>query len=206
MPEPCLMPRRDEIPPPAPYGVRRHEKRQAARQRIARRTRRPLDRARVARDPWASGRHGRARRVATAVAFVLLSLGTHAGLLTLGLLRRTPASSRPAAAQPVVVTVRPAPAPVAAAAPALPPREPPRRAVRPARPAPPPPALAPPAPAPPAQPARVVGISLESTVEGGEAAFAVGNTLDGATAARAHAPVPPAPAPPAPANRAASHL
>jgi protein TonB len=77
---------------------------------------------------------------------------------------------------------------------------------------PPPPREPPPEPAK-APPPRVVGLSLESTAEGGDGpSFAVGNTRAGATAGRAEAPKEVAPtaaaeAPPQPtANRAATRI
>jgi TonB family protein len=59
-------------------------------------------------------------------------------------------------------------------------------------------------PAGPAPARRIVGLDLGSTVEGGSGpTFATGNSLDGATARRAAAPVAVGPAPP---NRAATTL
>lgn len=138
----------------------------------------------------------------------LLAAGVVHALPALGLLfAPRPAAARRAA--PIEVTLAPAaPAPTPAPevqpepspAPA-PPAAPTRRARRAApKPAP----AGPPAPAP----RRVVGLSLGATVQGGGGpAFAVGNTLEGRTAAVAEAPVreaaPPQPAPAPSLNRRA---
>ena len=69
------------------------------------------------------------------------------------------------------------------------------------------PAAAPPAAAPPPAPVKVVGLSLESTSETGRGpTFAVGGTLDGATATTAARTQPLTAAEPAGPNRAARGL
>ena len=213
---PVLRPR----PPRLPLVWRNQCARTAARQRAMAHTRTPLTPAQRLRQPPA--RRSRAARLAQAVGAVLGSAAAHAAIVGIGIAvaaleLRPQQSAHQRVSIEVHERVRAKPPP-----PPPPPREQSEPALRPERTAPP--------PAPPRQqeepppeaakgpPLRVVGISLESTVEGGGGpAFLVGQTRMGlaatqaevprraapkprATAARAAAPEPPSP------NRAASRI
>jgi protein TonB len=178
-----------------PLQERNRRRRQAAGERIARQIRRPLTAAQRIFDPLTRGRRP-GGRIGRAAAALLASAAVHGAVVALGLvIGRSEVGKREVIHQEVKVEVRERPAP--------PPPEPP-----PEKPAPPPPqvkiARVPPPPkAPPPEPVkgpppRVVGLSLESTSEGGEGpAFAVGNTRAGTTAEKAEAPKDVPPAPPA---------
>ena len=198
--------------------VRKRGERTAARARILRTTRRPPTAAQLALDPLARPGNNRGRRLARFWVAILVSLLVHVAAVGVGISLRT---ERGAAArrQDVKIVVRQRP-------PEPPPEkkpEPPPPLEKPV-PTPPkivkaPPPSAPPPPPTKVPPVRVVGLSLESTTEGGSGpAFAVGNTRFGETAARAVAPQDVSPAPPgldpaavAPrgpgaSNQAASHI
>jgi protein TonB len=204
----ALSPRRGRLP----LSVRNRERRQAARGRIARQVRRPLTAAQRIFDPLRRDRRTSGARLGWVAAALLASAAIHGLVVFLGVvIGRSEVGRRDVVEQVVKVEMREHPAPP----PPAPPPEPP-----PEKPAPPPPRVAklPPPKAPPPEPVktpppRVVGLSLESTSQGGEGpSFAVGNTRAGTTAERAEAPanVPPvAPPPaeePAPANQAASRI
>jgi protein TonB len=171
-------------------AARNRRKREAARARIAGLVRRPLTPAQQANDPL---RHdqSRSQRSIRVVAVVLGTVAIHAGVLGIGL-RFNRAQQRHLAntARDVDIQIRerrPPPVVPVVASPAIAPAKP--LAEKPAR------HIAPreaPAPAPVPDPsnarppARIVGLSLEATSESGDGpSFAVGNTRDGETAARA---------------------
>lgn len=175
----------------------------------------PVPAGQQAHDPLLRPAPSSRLRAALLALLAAAAVAAHAGLLALATLGSgllgTPAA-RPARERVRIearqAESRPAPPPPAAAPvrkPAPPPRPKPSPAV-----AAVPRALpeAPKAAAPVQEPPRpVVGLSLESTVEGGDGpAFAVGNTRLGETASVAEEPaaVPPPPPPPAPANRRAT--
>jgi protein TonB len=205
----ALSPRRGR----RPLSERNHERRRAARHRIARQVRRPLTAAQRIFDPLRRDDRTSGARLGRVVAALLASAAVHGLVVVLGVvIGRTEHGRRDVVEQVVKVEMREHPAPPP---PPPPPPEPPAE-----KPAPPPPRVAklPPPKAPPPEPVkspppRVVGLSLESTSEGGGGpAFAVGNTRAGTTAERAEAPanVPPVAPPladqPAPANQAASRI
>jgi protein TonB len=187
-----------------PLIARNRQRRQAARVRVAGHVRRPLTGPQRLFDPLSRDRRSPARRLLRGVGMLLAAVAVHGAVVVLGLvIGRSEVGRRDVIHQEVKVEMRehaPPPPP--------PPPEPP-----PEKPQPPPPPrvvkrLPPPPQAPPpepvkAPPPRVVGLSLESTAEGGEGpSFAVGNTRAGATAERAQAPrdVPATPPPEAPAQ------
>jgi len=204
----------------APLPERRRAARRRARAVVARRAHTRLSPEQRARDPLPVLRPARrASRVAIGAAFVAGSLAVHAALVLGSLVGGAEPGRRERVRQEVKIEVLetkvlPPPPPVVTPEPERPAPRPPRL-VR----------LEPPPPAPPRQPLpdkapppRVVGLSLESTVEGGGGpAFGVGNTRLGATAERAAPPseapadaatggaTAAAPARPG-ANRAASNL
>jgi protein TonB len=205
----ALSPRRARLP----LSERNRQRRQAARRRVALQVRRPLTPAQRIFDPLRRDRRTSGARVGRVAAALLASAAIHGAVVVLGIvIGRTELGRRDVIHQEVKVEMREHPAP-----PPPPPPEPP-----PEKPTPPPPRVAklpPPPKAPPPDPVktpppRVVGLSLESTAEGGEGpSFAVGNTRAGATAERAQAPtdVPPvapptAPAEAAPVNQVASRI
>jgi len=169
--------------------------------RIAAGVRTPLSPAQRARDPLPPLQSSRSTAVrgARLIAFLLGAAAVHAGVVVGGLVigGREPAR-REVVRQEVKIEVQehkvvPPPPPVEK--PPEPektaPPPPPKKIAK----APPPPKAAPEPPKGP--PPRVVGLSMESTTEGGDGpAFAVGNTRAGETAERAAAPetVKPAPA------------
>jgi periplasmic protein TonB len=168
----------------APLIERRQRARKRARERIAQHVRSALSPAQRAHDPLAH----RPRSLG-AVPW-LASLVLHGVIALMGVLSSGQAHGvRPSVAQTVQVQVRepapavPAPVPPPEVTPPPEPVAPPKR-VEPPRTAAPKPREPPPTPAAP--PPRVVGLSLESTVEGGAGpAFGVGNTRLGQTADRA---------------------
>jgi len=184
-----------------PVGWRaRREVRRARRGRPA-----PLGpaTAAAARASLSAARPGRDGRLA-AVAIWALAVAAH---LVLAVAVWRTHAALPVARTSTRITVQahdvpppvPARRPAApATAPAPPRRSPPRLAQVAAPRAPRPPA------APPPTPVKVVGLSLESTSEAGEGpAFAVGDTLAGATAGAAAPRTPPAAQAPAAPNRVA---
>jgi protein TonB len=204
---PALSPRRGRLP----LSQRNRERRQAARRRVGRHVRKPLTAAQRIFDPLRRDRRTSGARLGRVAAALLASAAIHGLVVVLGtVIGRTEVGRRDVVEQPVKVEMREHPAP---------PPPPPPPAPPPEQPAPPPRvAKLPPPKAPPPEPVktpppRVVGLSLESTSQGGEGpSFAVGNTRAGTTAERAEDPTkvaPIAPAPtdePAPANQAASRI
>jgi len=197
----ALHDRADAAPTPS-RSRRPYEARHARRYAIVRRRPTPNGACAAApelgRDPFLRPRLTGRRRLAALALLVVGSLAVHAGLL-FGFAVVSAAFTRSGGSGPrhekiEITVVEPTPAPVEP-----PPRDETRRAPVP-RVAPAPKARKnepPPAPvkeATPAEPAaapprRIVGLSLESTtVGGGGAAFAVGNTRLGATAAVAEDP------------------
>jgi periplasmic protein TonB len=194
-------------------SARNRDRRQAAGRRIARQVRRPLTPAQLTLDPLARERRSRAARLIRGAGAMLASAAVHAAVVVLGLLLgRSELGRREVIHQEVAVEMRerppePPPPPPPAPPPPETPAPPPPRVVKLPRPRTPPPEPATPPP-------RVVGLSLESTAEGGEGpSFAVGNTRAGSTAPQAEAPrevppIPPPMAPPAPAaaNQVATRI
>jgi protein TonB len=199
----------------AGFATRRQRARVNAAVRAAARTTAPLSAAQRSRDPLADARQHRVPRWVAALLTVLGSLGVHAAIVAIGFLTGgMQKGQREIVEQKIAIQVRETPPP-----PVLPPEPP--QVEKPEKPAPPPKvAKAPPPKAPPVPepepsktpPPRIVGLSMESTAEGGTGpAFAVGNTRAGKTADRAVAPTEvPAQAPggdPAPGeNKVASRL
>lgn len=164
--------------------ARKQSERQAARRRIALHTQSPVTGAQLAFDPLARRSHRPARRRAAFWVAVLGSLAVHLGAVVLGFSLRSFRGYR-SDRQEVKIEVR-------QKQPDLPPKapEPPapieKPVARPPKIAKAPPPSAPPPPPAKAPPVRVVGLSLESTTEGGDGpAFAVGNTRFGETAKQA---------------------
>jgi periplasmic protein TonB len=174
--------------PRLPFRERRHRARQAARARIAARTARNLSAEQRANDPLARGRLGPGARLLRAVGALAGSTVVHAAVVGLGLvLAGFQVGVRAPQRQSVDIQVREhVPPPPPPPPPEEKPPEPEPVAKKPAR---PPPAARPEPPPPdptPSPPPRVVGLSMESTTEGGGGpAFAVGNTRAGETAERA---------------------
>lgn len=190
----------------ASLAERGRARRAVARARIVAHATTRLTPQQRARDPLAGQERERRMRVAP----LLASLVLHGSIVAVGVLTSGPASgTRANVEQRVAVEVRPPPPP-----PPPPPPEMAPPAPTPQAPPPPPPSAPkpkpkapPPTPEPavPSGPPRVVGLSLESTVEGGGGpAFAVGNTRVGETAPVAAAPQatpPPVTTPNATASR-----
>lgn len=213
---------RELRPPPAeaparlPLSARRHAARLAAAKRIAARTTTPLLPDQRRRDPLVRDRRGSASRIIRGFKATAGSILVHAAIVGLGFLVGTETVKPEKIDQKMVIEVREPPPP-----PPLPP-EPAQVEAEVPRPAPPVEKKAPPPKAPPPEPEpaepppktpppRVVGLSMESTTEGGSGpSFAVGNTRQGTTAERAVDPaaVPAvAPGEPAPGtNQTASRL
>lgn len=205
-----------------PLWLRRHTKRQAARQRIVTRTRVGLTPEQRAHDPLAHRRRSATARTGLLIVALIAAAAVHVGVGAVGfVVGGRQASQRRAIEQTVRVEMRepppspppPPPAPIPDERRRDPPRPHPVAerppAIKPKTPPPPPPTTRQPPP-------RVVGISLDSTVEGGAGpAFATGETHLGRTAEEADAPRPPGPAalpaPPRPAaptgrNQVASRI
>lgn len=206
----ALPPRRD-----------RRQRRLERRARAGARCRAPVPEALQAHDPLARPAPSGPGPAARLALWLLGAGAAHAALLGLALLGTgllAPHRARPARERVRLEVreqaARPPPQPQAERPPTVAPRPPaPRKAPPPTAPppavaaAPPPVAPVPPPAAAPAGPAprRVVGLSLESTVEGGAGpAFAVGNTRLGETAAQAEAPEAVQPLAPASSNRVAT--
>ena len=182
------------------FGERQRARRTDARRLIAARTTRPLTPEQRAFDPLGRGRGSNGRKLALALLVVLASVAVHLGAVGLGILLRGNVG-RGRVHEEVTIEMRPPPPPLPPPenkpTPEPPPpiekptRPPPPKAVK-----PPPPPPATPAPPPKTAPVRVVGLSLESTTEGGSGpTFAVGNTRLGDTDTRAKAPKDVGPAP-----------
>jgi protein TonB len=189
--------------PPArrPLVERKQAERREARRRMAARTRRAIAPEQRAHDPLLHRRRGPAARAGLVLLLLVGAAAIHLGVVTLGFViggRERPQRER--IEQVVRVEVREPPPP--------PPPPPEEKKPEPPKPEPivkklppPPKVKAPPPPEPPkGPPPRVVGISLDSTSEGGGGpAFATGDTHNGQTAEHAEAPKPPPAEAPAPA-------
>jgi periplasmic protein TonB len=193
-----------------PLAERRRLARQAARTRVAAHTTVALTPAQRAQDPLLRGKLTRGGRAVRLVAAIIGAAALHLGVLALGLtgLGRHAAEQKDT---PIEVREYIPPPPPPPPPPEPPPPEPePPKVQKPTR----PPVAAPePPPEPPkakAPPPRVVGLSLESTTEGGTdtgPSFAVGNTREGKTAERAVAPSEvPTEAPAAASNQVARNI
>jgi protein TonB len=190
---------------------RKRSQRRTARLLIARRTRRPPTAAQLAFDPLTRPSHRSARRRARLALAIIASLAVHAATVAVGLAIGTRLIGPRRDQVTIEMRQRPPEPPPPETKPAPPapvdrPTRPPAKVAK----LPPPPATP---PATKAAPARVVGLSLESTGEGGDGpSFAVGHTRLGETEKIAVAPKGPAPAPPSPApgparsNQVASHI
>ncbi|HVR62313.1 MAG TPA: energy transducer TonB [Polyangia bacterium] len=174
------------------FTARRRQRRAAARLLMRARTRSALTPEQRAYDPLTRGRHGRLGKLAIALGALVAALGAHVAVLVAGHVLGTPvAVLRRRIEQAVRVEMREPPR--RPPPPVVEEKQPPPPAPKPVRPQPVKVArpATPPAPAPPRAPVRVVGLSLESTTEGGNGpAFAVGETRAGETAARAPEPRP----------------
>ncbi|HEX3695363.1 MAG TPA: energy transducer TonB [Polyangia bacterium] len=172
-----------------PFTERRRLRRAAARVLMRARTRQGLTAEQRALDPLSRARVRPLARAAIAVAALLIAAAIHVAVVGIGrLIGGNESGRRERIEQTVRVEVRepppPPPPPVEEKKPEPPPekplRPPPIKAAK-----QPPPPEAP----PPKAPARIVGLSLESTTEGGNGpAFAVGTTRAGETAERAQVP------------------
>jgi protein TonB len=198
-------------PGPLPLVVRRRQARAAARARIAARTTQDLTPAQRKRDPLALGQLTRPGRAWRATAAILGSAIAHIAVVAAGFGIRG-LQQQQDQRQEVAIEVREHEPPPPPPPPPPEPEPEPPKVVKTTR----PPPVAPPEPPPPepkAPPPRVVGLSLESTTEGGSGpSFAVGNTREGKTAERARDPRSvPSEAPtttetPPETNRAASRI
>lgn len=183
-----------------PFGERQRARRVQARRLVAARTTRPLTAAQRAFDPLAHARQSSGKRLGVLLLVALASIGVHLGAVGIGVLIGR--NTRPAAQkEDLTIEVKePPPPPPPPPPPEVKAPEPPAPVEKPVRPPPPPKVKAPPPPATPtppkAAPVRVVGLSLESTTEGGGGpSFAVGNTRLGETEKQAKAPKDVGPAP-----------
>jgi len=198
---------------------RQRSKREAARRLVAARTKQPLTAEQRAFDPLTRGKRSAGQKLGYVVAALIGSVAVHLGGVGIGLLWHGSDTAKDTHEE-VQIEVRPPP-PEPPPPEKKPEPEPPPPIEKPAPPppkvvkAPPPPAT--PAPPPKAPPVRVVGLSLESTTEGGSGpSFAVGNTRVGETAEKAVAPKTVGPAPsgnstipaagPSKSNQAASRI
>lgn len=205
-----------------PLVERRDLERREGRRRIAATIQTRLDDRQRVFDPLAHADITPKRRAILFLVAVLASLLLHVALVGSGVgwrLLRPPGPThdevqievreRPPEVKPLPPPPPPPPPPIEKKPP------PPPKMVRPAL---PPPEAPPPKEPPKAPPVRIVGLSLESTTEGGEGpGFAVGNTRLGETDKKAVAPkeVPPAvvaappvaaPSGPAAVNQVASRI
>jgi periplasmic protein TonB len=184
-PVPRVLPRR------LPLSLRRQGARRAAQQRAAAHTRKPLSAEQKAREPLR--RPSRVKRWAKAVGAIVGSAAAHAAIVAFAvLIGALKLGASDSGRQQVSIQVRERERPKPLPPPPPPPPAPELRDTAPrqkaAAPKPEPePEI--PKETPKAAPVRVVGISLEATVEGGEGvAFAVGDTRIGQTATEAAAP------------------
>jgi TonB family protein len=195
-----------------PLVVRKQSRRGAARARIAVRTQRRPTLLQLAFDPLARANRTPRRRLVRFSIALLGSLVLHIVAFEVGVAWRTKTTGTTREEVRIEMRQRPPPPPPEKVPPPAPQEKPAR----------PPPKLAkiPPLPPPPKdtpKPVRVVGLSMESTTEGGSGpAFAVGNTRQGETPERAVAPKDVSPAPssvpesgvrgPGRSNQIASHI
>jgi periplasmic protein TonB len=189
--------------PPArrPLVERKQAERSEGRRRMAARTQQPLAPAQRAHDPLLHPRRGSGERAGLVALLLIGAAAIHVAVIAIGfLIGGREHAQRERIEQTVKVEVRepppPPPPPPEAKKPEPPKPEPIVKKVP-----PPPKVKAPPPPEPPkGPPPRVVGISLDSTAEGGGGpAFATGDSHNGQTAERAEAPKPPPADAPAPA-------
>jgi periplasmic protein TonB len=171
-----------------PLVVRKRAARRAALNRVRARTRTALTPAQRAFDPLVIDRKRSRTRILRGLRATLGSFLVHALVVGLGFVTGAGSTGqRDKVEQTIKVEVRePPPPPELPKEPAEVEAEKPKPAPKPIAKAPPP--KAPPTPEPPPEqpsdtpPPRVVGISMESTTEGGGGpAFAVGNTRAGTT-------------------------
>jgi protein TonB len=195
-----------------PLMERKRARRTVARRLVRARTRRALTAEQRAVDPLVHGRRGLGTRLTAGLGALLVAAAIQAAIVAgTALIAGREPTRRRKIEQTIRVEVREPPPPPRIAKSAVEPSEPRPRAKPIGRPllgkAPP---RSPPEPVK-EPPPRVVGLSLESTTEGGDGpAFAVGDTRFGTTADRAAVPRPeganaPAGAPAA-GNRAATRL
>jgi protein TonB len=182
-------------PPRAPLIARKRAERRAARRRIAARTVTPLPADQRALFP-APLRPLPVARVLRIGSSLLSSVLLHGAIVGAALAAATDAA-KPPRPTPIVVEMRepppppppppPAPAIAKAETPTPEPEPEPKPAPKPEpKPKAEPPPKEPPPPPTAAPPPRIVGLSLESTTDGGDGpAFSVGNTRDGETAKEA---------------------
>ena len=183
-----------------PFGERQRARRTQARRLVAARTTRPLTAEQRAFDPLAHARGSSGKRLGILLLVALGSVAVHLGAVGIGVLIGR--NVRPTVAkEDLTIEMKEPPPPPPPPPPEVKPPEPPAPVEKPARQPPPPKVTVPPPPATPTPPpktapVRVVGLSLESTTEGGEGpAFAVGNTRMGETDKQAKAPKDVGPAP-----------
>jgi protein TonB len=177
--------------PRVPLGVRRQSARREAQQRAAARTRKPLTLEQKAREPLR--RPSRVKRWAKAVGAILGSAAAHAAIVVVAvLIGALKLGADDAGRGQVSIQVRererPKPPPPPPPPQETEPRdEAPRQKVAAAKPKPQ--EQETPKETPKVAPMRVVGISLEATVEGGGGpTFAVGDTRIGQTETQAASP------------------
>lgn len=179
----------------APFASRRHLAREVARARVVSRVTRGLTAEQRSHDPLppVTPAGSSLKRFGREAAVLAVAILFHAAVVGLGFLvaaLRPETGKREIIRQEIRVVVQepevePPPPPVEK--PPEPLQQPAPKMVK--TPRPPEPAPQPKAAETAEPPPRVVGLSLESTVEGGDGpAFAVGNTLQGETAERAAAP------------------
>ena len=201
-----------------PLVERRDQSRREARRRISARETTSLTAQQKAFDPLTRGNRTPGRRVLLMLLAVAGSLAAHVAVVGSGVGWHL-LSPAPPAHDEVKIEVREKPPEPPPKKEAEPPPPPPVEKVRPKIvKALPPPEAPPPQEKPKAPPVRVVGLSLDSTAEGGDGpSFAVGNTRMGETDKKAVAPKdvkPPsteapavaAPSGPAAVNQAASRI
>jgi len=196
-------------PPRVPLSQRKLAERHAARARIEARVARPPSAEQRAFDPLVRGSLGLGSKLAIAAAAILLSSGVHAGVYGFGSLFES-GEQKDRKRDLVAIEVRERKPEPKEEKPVEPEPEP-ERVVK-----PPPPkkrAVEPPPekekpPEKPGKPVRVVGLSLDSTSQGGSGpSFAVGNTRQGETDKRATDPKKVARvAPPPSRNQTASRI
>ena len=205
-------PTRDPDPRPsrATLAVRKQAERRAARTRITHRLVHPPSAELRNFDPLSRGRLGFGARLAIAAAAVVLSSGVHGGVYGVGAWFGF-TKQRDKDRGPVAIEVREREPEPEKEKEKPPPEQPePERVVkRPERRKVEPPPQEPPPPEPGKPPPRVVGLSLESTSQGGSGpGFGVGNTREGETDRRAADPkkVARQAPPPASPNQKASRI
>ena len=181
------------------FGERQRARRTQARRLGAARTSRPLTAEQRALDPLAHARPSSGKRLGILLLVALASAGVHLGAVGVGILIGRNVRP-PAQHEDLTIEMKEPPPPPPPPPPEVKAPEPPAPVEKASRPppvkvkAPPPPAT--PTPPPRVAPVRVVGLSLESTTEGGEGpSFAVGNTRMGDTEKQAKAPKDVGPAP-----------